>query len=245
LARAARYGTVRGTDTTELAQIATSILVRACAGLAPAVASLDDDAARRLGRLFDEVQRATSLLAEDAAANWYAALAEVAARRDAPALLSGRAVRLLFDVGRLDSEEVAGALSRALSSGATPPEQAAWVEGLLSGDALLLIHDDQLLAVLDEWVVNLTDEAFTDVVPLVRRTFGSFQRPERRQVERQVLALGKRSGALMAATANPDFEAVADVLATVRVLLGVGHPGLEPGSQPESGLDGAEEVSYG
>jgi hypothetical protein len=47
LARAHRYGDVRGTDTTALDQVAYAMVLRICAGLPQAVSSLDDEAARR------------------------------------------------------------------------------------------------------------------------------------------------------------------------------------------------------
>ena len=42
LARAQRYGDVRGTDTAALRQVAEALVVRICAGLPRAVAGLDD-----------------------------------------------------------------------------------------------------------------------------------------------------------------------------------------------------------
>lgn len=226
LARAARYGTVRGTDTAELASVAESILVRAGAGLATAVAGLDEAAARALVPVFDEVQRGVRLL--DAATDiWARGLAEVADRRDAPPLLVGKAVRLLFDRGLMARDDVVARLGRALSPGLVPAAQAGWVEGLLAGDALLLIHDDQLVSVLDRWVRELGDEAFQDCVPLIRRTFGTFQRAERRQLELRVRHLGEAS-ALPSGGGEFDLALAAGALATVRTLLGgaveVGEP---------------------
>jgi len=218
LARAARYGTARGTDTADLARVAASILVRACAGLAPAIASLDDDAARDLAPVFTGVQQAVRLL-PDSLDTWAHALRQVADRRDAPDLLVGKAVRLLFDRSAMDREEVTKRLSRALSGGHNPPAQAAWIEGLLSGDALLLIHDEQLVGVLDAWVEELSDQGFQDCLPLVRRTFGGFKRAERRQLELLVRGIG--AAGEQAAAVELDLERAAAVLATVRTLLGV------------------------
>ncbi len=243
LARSARYGNVRGTDTSALQAVAESVLVRACAGLAPAVAGLDEAAAQQLAKVFTDTQRSVGLLSEGvshaslsstpsdlvdasfadslgpAEAAWYPALLEVADRHDAPPLLAGRAVRLLFDAGKLSSDEIATRLSRALSAGWSPPAQAGWVEGLLQGDALLLIHDRQLLQVLDEWVTTLEEDAFVDVLPLVRRTFGSYDLSERRYIEQQALGLG--TGSATETQTELDLEFAAPVLQTVRLLLGL------------------------
>jgi hypothetical protein len=224
LARAARYGNVRGTDTSRLARVADSVLVRACAGLAAAVSGLGDDAARELVGLFEDAQRAVWLLDDDARATWTRALTDVVDRGDAPAMLVGRAVRLLLDSGAISSAETAGRLSRALSGGHGATYQASWAEGLLAGDALLLIHDETLLPVLDAWVTGLPEGAFTDAVPVLRRTFGRFQRSERRRLELQIRRLAggtaRRDGTADTAL---DVAAAASVLETVRRLLTAGR----------------------
>jgi hypothetical protein len=220
LARAHRYGTVRGTDTSQLAAVAESVLVRAAVGLAPAVAGLADEAVRHLAGLFVTVHQATSLLPPTGRATWVHGLRVLLDRRDAPSLLVGRAVRLLFDAGELDRDDLARRLSRALS-GPDPALQAAWVEGFLSGDALLLIHDQRLLDILDRWVAGLSTEAFVDCLPLIRRSFGAFNRTDRRQLERRVLAAHNRAPAdPSAGPTDLDFDRTAGVLTTVRTLLG-------------------------
>lgn len=132
-------------------------------------------------------------------------------------MLTGQLVRLLPYAGRLDGPAAGVRLSRALSVGTAAPAKAAWVEGFLAGGGLLLVHDTDLLGVLDDWVVDLDAQTFVDVLPLLRRTFGSFAAPERR-------LLGSRlRGSPTAAAAGPDEvdEALAaPVLPTVELLLG-------------------------
>jgi hypothetical protein len=217
LARAARYGTVRGTDTANLAALAESILVRACAGLAAGVANLDVEAARGIVAIFDEVARIVSLL-PGSEQTWIHGLSQVADRRDVPPILLGKAVRLLFDCGAIDKEDVVLRFSRALSSGNTPVVQAGWVEGLLSGDALLLIHDEALISVLDQWLQELPEDTFQECVPLIRRSFGGYQRSERRQLEIRVKGLGRTP--THGTEILLDMDLASEVLNTVRILLG-------------------------
>ena len=61
------------------------------------------------------------------------------------------------------------------------------MEGFLSGGGLLLVHDDALLALLDDWLADIPADAFDNVLPLLRRTFGGFDAGERR-------AIGERIG---------------------------------------------------
>ena len=74
------------------------------------------------------------------------------------------------------------ALAGALSPGTSAPEGAAFVEGFLAGSGTVLVHDAELLAIVDSWLASLTGEAFDGVVALLRRTFGAFEPAERRQI---------------------------------------------------------------
>jgi hypothetical protein len=56
------------------------------------------------------------------------------------------------------------------------------VEGFLTGDVLLFLYDPDLLWVLDDWVAGVPVEVFDDLLPLLRRAFGRFEGPERRQL---------------------------------------------------------------
>jgi hypothetical protein len=195
LVRALRYGDVRGTDTSALATVADAVLTRICVGLPQAVTSLDDAGSAALRTGIDTVHAAVSLL--DSAADqgggrggvrqrWLAALAAVIDRSDVHGLLIGRMVRILRDAAWLDYADAARRLSLALSVGSTSAEKAAWVEGFFSGGGLLLVHDRELLGLLDGWIVTLDEQSFVDVLPLLRRTFGEFAPGERRNIGEQI-----------------------------------------------------------
>src|SRR5205823_3333415 len=78
-------------------------------------------------------------------------------------LISGRACRLLMDAGTLTPGEAARQMGLALSTASEPAQAAAWVEGFLKGSGLALLHDDELWAVMDEWVSGLRADSFTAV----------------------------------------------------------------------------------
>ncbi|MFE4975487.1 DUF5682 family protein [Kitasatospora sp. NPDC056651] len=129
------------------------------------------------------------------AGRWAAALRSLARREPtggpatgAPGLLRGRAVRLLLDDGRLDSEEAGRRLRLVLSVANAPADAAGWVEGFLAGGGALLLHDPRLLALLDEWLTGVSDEAFTDVLPLLRRTFAGLEAGVRTTIGGRVAA---------------------------------------------------------
>ncbi|HVK22140.1 MAG TPA: DUF5682 family protein, partial [Actinokineospora sp.] len=219
LARAARYGDVRGTDIAALTAVSERILTRVCAGLPRAAHGIDEQAAEELCKLVDGVHEATSLLGDAAADQWLAALATVAARDTAPPLLAGRVTRLLHDADRVATDDVALRLGRALTAGVPPQAAAAFIEGFFAGGALLLVHDDTLLGVIDRWLAEIAADQFTQVLPLLRRTFGAFAPPERR-------VIGERAaGRTSRAQSSTDFdkERAVAALPVLATLLGVGR----------------------
>ena len=218
LITAQRYGTVRGTDTAAIADVAQAVLTRICAGLPAALGGLDDDAARAVRVSLERTHEVVPLLPEGPArVGWYDALELTGHRRDLPPLLAGRIVRLLMDVGWIDRIEAARRLQSALSVGTTPSDKAYWAEGFVAGGALLLIHDDALLGVLDRWVRGLGDADFLEVLPLLRRSFGDFSPAERGNLLRSTGSLA--GGAERVAAPADDLSRADGVLATARLLL--------------------------
>ena len=191
LARAQRYGDVRGTDASSLAAVTWAVLVRACAGLPAAAANVDQQVARSLRTAIDEVQAVIGLLDEQCADLWRETLLRALGGHCLPGILAGRLTRLLLDAGHLERADAAARLARALSPGTEPTEQAEWIEGFLSGEILLLSYDPQLLRILDQWVRRIGDRAFVDVLPALRRAFSQWPGPQLQDLARQVATLGE------------------------------------------------------
>ncbi|MEU4893564.1 DUF5682 family protein [Streptomyces sp. NPDC044780] len=168
-------------------------------------------------------------------ARWADMLRSLAGRDGTPAtpgLIRGRAARLLLDDGRLAEDEAARLMGLALSPGTQPPEAAAWIEGFVgggTGGGMLLVHDERLLGLVDRWLTSVPAEAFTDVLPLLRRTFSAYDTGVRRTlgelVRRGPAADGRTGGP--GAPAAPGFgpgldpDRAAAVVPTVRLLLGL------------------------
>lgn len=215
LIRAVRYGNVRGTPVASLTTVADALTARICAGLPAAAGGLGDDAAARLRSAIDAAHAALSLRAQlssggatprtprgvsDGTANisdtqaggamvrsrWLEALSGLARRRDVHGLITGRVTRLLADASVLPWPDAAVRFQAALSAGVPAGTKAAWAEGFLAGGGLLLVHDRELLDVVDAWVASLSGEEFTAVLPLLRRTFGDYGAAERAGIGRAV-----------------------------------------------------------
>ena len=220
LARALRYGDVRGTDASALRQVFDGLVVRVLAGTVMACRSLTPDAAAAMVERLASVQTALALVDHSARrSEWPAVLSLVAERSDVHGLVQGRATRLLHDGGTWNRARVGNRLSRALSGGTPPVAGAAFVEGFLAGSGTVLVHDRELLDLIDDWVSALPPDAFIGTAPLLRRTFGAFEPAERRQLG---LLLDDQAPAA-AAGFGPDVDLgrAAAALVTVRHLLGV------------------------
>ncbi|EME21603.1 DUF5682 family protein [Rhodococcus qingshengii] len=218
LTRTLRYGDVRGTDVSALVDVADSLLIRICTGLAVAVTGLDDPSAEEFREHLDKVHSAVMVRDDrDASARWLQAMAGVIDRDDVNGLLVGRLVRLQRDSGSITETAAAQRLSRALSVGSTPTAKAGWVDGFLGGGGLVLVHDRALLTLIDTWVRQLREQDFIDTLPLLRRTFGAFEAGERRAIGQAV-----RGGRRVETTVETDARRGRAAMAVVADILGVG-----------------------
>ena len=108
-------------------------------------------------------------------------------------------------------------MSRALSPGEDPERGASWIEGFIGTSGLVLVHDPELLTVLDDWVASVPPDAFTNVLPLLRRAFSVLPAAERRRLGER---LREPKGARPLYEAFMDVEAARPALETVARLLG-------------------------
>jgi hypothetical protein len=186
LARVTRYGNVRQTDTDMVRKVVDGLLIRITVGLPNACAALSDDAAQAMYTHLIGVHEAVMLLQDSEQTTlWQGALERLTRQGNLHGLIAGRCLRLLQDMNVLTPHEVAERFGLALSD-PEPDKAGAWVEGFLRGSGLVLVHDDALFGVLDSWLASLTPDAFVRLLPLLRRTFSTFEAPERR-------ALGERA----------------------------------------------------
>ncbi|HLM67683.1 MAG TPA: DUF5682 family protein [Longimicrobium sp.] len=226
LAEVLRYGDVRGTDTELLGHVVDGLVARIAVGLPLATASLDDDAARAMASSVSAVNAAVSLLQDEGHRElWTGALLRVADGAGVHGHVQGRVVRLLLDAGAIDGGEAGRRMGLALSTASAPDAAGAWVEGFLAGAGLVLLHDARLFGILDGWLAGLDADAFTQLLPLLRRTFSTFAAGERRGIGE----LARRGGSAAPATAaaaddDVDRARAAAVLPLITLLMGLDAP---------------------
>lgn len=222
LARILRYGNVRQTDTVMVGHAVKGMVARICVGLPNACAAPSDEAAAEMFKYILELHGAIQTLQDsEQTALWLETLGRLSNQVLGNGLIVGRAVRLLMEAGIYDSEETARRLGLALSD-PEPEKASGWLEGFLKGSGLILIHDDVLFGLLNNWLAALHPEAFMRILPLLRRTFSTFEAPERRSIgqkakntEARAVAVSRKSDAEI------DDKRGARVLPLVKLLLGV------------------------
>ncbi|MFE4499524.1 DUF5682 family protein [Rhodococcus sp. NPDC056743] len=217
LTRTLRYGDVRGTDVSALAEVVDGLSIRICTGLPVAVTGLDDASAEEFRDHLDKVHAAV-LMRDDpeSIARWLKVVEGLIDRGDVNGILTGRMVRLLRDAGSISEIDAAQRLSRALSIGSAPVDKAGWVDGFLGGGGLVLVHDRALLDLIDSWVGRLREQDFIDTLPLLRRTFGAFEAGERRAIGQAV-----RGGRDTETAVETDARRGRAAMAVVSDILGV------------------------
>jgi hypothetical protein len=217
LARVLRYGNVRQSDTRVVTHVVDGLLTRVIVGLPNACASLSDEAATEMFKALVQVHDAVMTLQNSEQQNdWFETLRRLADQQTCHGLVSGRCVRFLLESQRLENDDVSRRVSLALSN-PDPEKIAAWLEGFLQGSGLVLIHDDVLFAVLDRWLAGLSPDIFVRILPLLRRTFSSFETPERRAIGEK--AKEEKRAAVVAATSDINEKRAAKVLPLVTQIL--------------------------
>ncbi|PIG08464.1 DUF5682 family protein [Comamonas sp. 26] len=235
LANVYRYGSVRQTDTALLATVIDSLIVRASIGLPVACMAMDDDAAAAMKikvlAAHDALRlRGTDGKAQEAVDAWRAALRSLAMGDAAAALLRGMACRLLLDEHLLESAEVVQQFNRNLSLGAAPMDVAAWLDGFLNQQALVLLHDESIWGAIDAWLSGLGEVQFAQILPLVRRSFANFSKHERQSLGEKAKRVPVSGAAATASVASDgdyapwDEQRAALALPVLNALLGLNLP---------------------
>lgn len=223
LAGVVRYGNVRQTDAGMILQLLSSMITRVAIGLPPACIGIDEETATSLTDDCNSIQHSIQLLQQqEFVQQWQYCLQQVADNRQTAPMLKGFAVRQLMDYKILEEEKLYNAFYSSLSVNVPPIEAAAWLEGFLKGSGTVLLLDDALWKMVDDWVKQLEGDAFTQVLPLLRRTFANFSPAERRKMGEKAKHLGGSVTTKKVQVAIDEERAVLGV-AVVMELMGYGR----------------------
>jgi hypothetical protein len=227
LVRVLRYGSVRQTDKTMLQHVVDSLITRICIGLPVTCAAMNNEAATEMLERLDTMNTViTTLQNKEHRHNWQHVLKTLADMPNLHGLLAGRSCRLLLDAKVFSSKDTMQRLERAmfLSPIATRRveellQTAFWLEGFLRGSGLLLLHDEALWQLIDSWIESINGDQFVEILPLLRRTFSSFNENIRQQLSERIKH-GEHAKAYILPT-EFNVQQAEKVLPLVRQLLGI------------------------
>jgi hypothetical protein len=222
LVNISRYGNVRKTDATLVNDITESMIGRICISLPAACTSVAEDAALALLDLFYAMNDAISLLQDaDLSNSWQQTLQAISHNPQSAPMIAGYATRLLFDAKVIAGEVLSKAFSVSMSVANPPNLAAAWLEGFLRGSGTLLLLDEELWAMVHNWVSQLENDIFIQVLPLLRRTFSNFTSPERKKLGDKVKNGGSGTSIKTATIGGIDNDRGARGIPVVMQLLGL------------------------
>ncbi len=186
-----RYGNVRQTDANMILTLLDSMVTRICIGLPVACCGIDESTASALTEDCTKIEHGIQLLKHEAfVQQWQQCLQTIAHNEQASPMLKGFAVRQLMDYKILQDDALYNVFYSSLSKAVAPSEAAAWLEGFLKGSGTILLLDESLWQIVNDWVRQLDDDTFVQLLPLLRRTFSTFSPAERRKIGEKV----KRGG---------------------------------------------------
>lgn len=222
LVQASRYGSVRKTDAELVLDIVDSMLTRICVSLPAACTAVSDDAAQKLLDLFFKLNDAVNVLQQaDITAMWQQTLQSITAANNTSTMIAGYATRLLSDYKLLEGEALVRIFHYAMSVGTLPDKAASWLEGFLKGSGTILLIDNDLWTLVNNWVDTLDEETFTRVLPLLRRTFAGFSAPERKKLGEKVKTGGSGAGIRSSVEIGIDEERAKQGIPVIMQLLGI------------------------
>jgi len=221
LAGVLRYGNVRQTDTAMVQQVVNGLVTRVVIGLPNACSALNDDAAEEMyGRLVQVHSALLTLQDAELLSDWNGVLGQLLDQVDLHGLIAGRCCRLLFDQRLLTAQEVERRMGLAIAPAVEPVKSMAWIDGFLRSSGLILLHNEELWRILDEWVGSVKTEIFPQLLPLLRRTFSTFTAPERSQIG-ALARRGTRGSTRSSVTDTIDQDRARKVLPLVAQILGL------------------------
>lgn len=218
-----RYGNVRNLDFSKVGDMLQAMIARILAGGVLVCINIDEEAATDIFNKLVSTDYAVSTL-NDPELNrmWLEFIRQVRTSVNVHPLLSGYATRLLNDKGDISAEEAQNTLSYYSSIGNAPADMAYWFEGFLRSSGSILLLDDNLWNLVNNWVCSQEKETFMELLPILKRTFSEFSPAERRKLGEKAKAGG--AGGIQTATASTtshNEEEAVRVIPLIHRLLGI------------------------
>lgn len=176
-----QYGSIRQLDASPLVPVLQQIFYRSCLIL-PGECVCDDAAGKEMINAMEMLNSAAlahEFLEEE---TWESTLMTVADRDDLNTKLSGYAMAVLLERGKMENAQLKLEVCRRLSKGVPAELGAGWFEGLSMKNRYALIARLSLWESLDEYLDTLDEEEFKRALVFLRRAFADFSALEKDEI---------------------------------------------------------------
>ncbi|WP_109485806.1 DUF5682 family protein [Occallatibacter savannae] len=220
LVRVLRYGTARELPEAELRSLIYALSVEVNAGVRLASHNLDDDAASARVAAMGSYDEALHLFGDESlASSWRQQLETMVKDDQVAAQVAGLALRRLHDLQAWELPQVSSAFSLR-TRGETPQRAGAFIENFLAGGSEVLLQDQAILQLLDEWLCELSDDDFTESLPLLRRSFSAYDAVARRRLLERI-GKGAHESTMVSNSGSTSGDAFERALPLLLQILGI------------------------
>lgn len=200
-----RYGDIRKLNMEVLIPILEQLFLRVCLML-PTESACDNEAATTLSEsiviLHNVVENHDFLDRE----RWYNILLELATRDDLNTKISGLAMAILLEAGKVDNDRLGQEVERRLSKGIPAELGATWFEGLAMKNHYTLIARLGLWEKLQNYISDLDEEEFKRALLFLRRAFADFTSNEKHDIAENIAEIWGLNKYEVSDVINKDLE---------------------------------------
>jgi len=199
------YGDIRKLDTKVLIPILEQLFLRVCLIL-PSESFCDNNAAVELAKsiiIMHTVVENHDFLDRE---RWYSLLLEISKRDDLNTKISGLAMAILLEAGKIDNEVLGKEVEKRLSKGVPADLGATWFEGLSMKNHYTLIARLGLWEKLQNYISNLDEEEFKRALLFLRRAFADFTSNEKHDIAENIAEIWGLNKYEVSAVVNKDLE---------------------------------------
>ena len=200
-----RYGDIRKLNMEVLIPILEQLFLRVCLML-PAESACDNEAATTLSEsiiiLHNVVENHDFLDRE----RWYDILLELATRDELNTKISGLAMAILLESGKVGNDTLGQEVERRLSKGIPAELGATWFEGLSMKNHYTLIARLGLWEKLQNYISDLDEEEFKRALLFLRRAFADFTSNEKHDIAENIAEIWGLNKYEVSAVVNKDLE---------------------------------------
>jgi len=149
---------------------------------------------------------------------WFQTAGELVHSERIHGACAGMIAGLLYLAERIDETGIVDLVGLRMSSTIDPGTAAAFLEGFLSVNALVLVKNRAVVGALDSFIQGVPADRFRDVLPVLRRAFAGLGATERRYLLENLLAartIGEQAREAKQVLASKDVEKLKEMSADI------------------------------